>query len=48
LRVEQCGGSHDGNPSEAEEAVNALEQECLALKAVLTRHALVAAPKQGN
>ena len=35
LRVEQCGRSSDAPPSEAEEAVNALEQQCLAFKVAL-------------
>ena len=38
LRVEQFCRSSDGSPSEAAEAVNALERECLVLKAVLARH----------
>ena len=42
LRVEQisaCSGR-----SEAEEAVNALEHECIALKAALAEHPLAAEP----
>ena len=31
-------------PSEAEDAVNALEQECVALKAALNHHLLAAEP----
>jgi PAS domain S-box-containing protein len=48
LRVERfckCGG---GTPSEAGEAINALEHECLALKAALSEHPLVALPQQGD
>ena len=48
LRVERFGRSSGGTPSEAEEAVNALEQECLALKAALAGHPLIASPKQGD
>jgi PAS domain S-box-containing protein len=48
LRVERfckCGG---GTPAEAEEAVTALERECMALKAVLAEHPLAVESKQGD
>ena len=48
LGVEQLGGSNAGSSSEVEEAVNALQREYLALKAVLAGRALVVEPKQGN
>jgi signal transduction histidine kinase/DNA-binding NarL/FixJ family response regulator len=48
LRVERFCGSNGGTPSEAAEAVNALEHECLVLKAALTGHPLAAEPKQGD
>jgi len=35
LQVERFCTSSDGTPSEAEEAINALEHECLALRAAL-------------
>jgi PAS domain S-box-containing protein len=38
LRVERFCQPGGGAPSEAEEAVNALERECLALKAALSEH----------
>ena len=47
LRVErfcQCGGT----AAEAENAVNALEHECIALKAALSGHLRTAAPKPGD
>ena len=40
LRVERFCTSSGGTPSEAEEAINALEQECQALKATLSGHPL--------
>ncbi|MGA2256194.1 MAG: response regulator [Thermoguttaceae bacterium] len=46
LRVERCGRSSDGIPSAAEEAVNSLERECMALKSVLIEHPPVADPVQ--
>ena len=36
LRVEQFCKSTGGTPPEAEEAINALEHECIALKAALS------------
>jgi hypothetical protein len=48
LRVEQFAKSSDGRPGDAEEAVNALEQECLLLKAALSRHPLTAEPEQDD
>jgi HPt (histidine-containing phosphotransfer) domain-containing protein len=44
LRVERFCKSSGGTPPEAEEAINALEHECIALKATLARHPLAAAP----
>ena len=46
LRVERFCKSSGGTPSEAEEAINALEHECMALKAALTEHPLAAEPQQ--
>ena len=40
LRVERFCKSSGGTPSEAEEAINALEHECIALKAALNGHPL--------
>ena len=45
LRVERFCKSSDGTPSEAEEAINALEHECIALKAALAQHPLASEPK---
>ncbi|MEI8374744.1 MAG: Hpt domain-containing protein [Planctomycetota bacterium] len=42
LRVERFGTSNDGTPSKVEEAIDALEQECLALKTALIAHPLTA------
>ena len=39
-RVERFCKSSDVNPSEAEEAINALEHECVLLKSALSRHPL--------
>jgi CheY-like chemotaxis protein len=44
LRVERFCKSGGGGPSEAEEAVNALESQCIALKAALAGHPLATAP----
>ena len=44
VRVERFSTSSVGTPSEAEEAVSALERECLLLKAVLIGHPLVTEP----
>ncbi|MEJ2082934.1 MAG: Hpt domain-containing protein [Acidobacteriota bacterium] len=40
LRVERFCASSGGTPSEAEEAISALEQECQALKATFSGHPL--------
>ena len=48
LRVERFCKSSGGTPSEAEEAINALEHECIVLKAALSEHPLAAEPKQGD
>ncbi|NUQ62078.1 MAG: response regulator [Pirellulales bacterium] len=45
-RVEWFCISGGGTPSEAEEAIRALERECAALKAVLTKHPLAVASAQ--
>ena len=45
LRVERFCRSDGGAPSEAEQAVNALEHECLVLKAALNQHRLAAEAK---
>ncbi len=42
LRVERFSTSSGGTASEAEEAIDALEQECIALKAALVGHPLAA------
>jgi PAS domain S-box-containing protein len=47
VRVERFGESTGGTPSDAEEAINALEHECFALKAALARHSLAADPARG-
>ena len=48
LRVERFCTSSDGTPSEAEEAVNALEHECMVLKGVLSEHPLAANMTQSD
>ncbi len=48
LRVEQFRTSNNGNPSEAEKAINALEHECTLLKAALSEHPLAAEPKENK
>jgi HPt (histidine-containing phosphotransfer) domain-containing protein len=48
LRVERFCKSSGGTSSEAEEAINALEQECIALKAALCEHPLAADSTQGD
>jgi len=48
LRVERFCKSSGGTASEAEEAINALEHECVALKAALKSHRLAAEPDQGR
>ncbi len=45
LRVERFCRSSGGTPIEAEEAIDALEHECIALKAALVGHPLAAEPK---
>jgi len=47
LRVERFGRSSGGTPSEAAEAVNALEHACMVLKAALAEHPLAAEPTRG-
>ena len=48
LRVERFCTSSGGTPSEAEEAVNALEHECMVLKSVLSKHPLAANMTQSD
>jgi CheY-like chemotaxis protein len=48
LHVERFCKSSGGTPSEAEEAINALEQKCIALKAALAGHPLAAEPTQSG
>ncbi|MGA2067509.1 MAG: response regulator [Thermoguttaceae bacterium] len=48
LGVERFCRSSVGSPSEAEEAVNALEHECQMLKATLAEHPPAAEPQQGD
>jgi CheY-like chemotaxis protein len=43
--VERFCKSSGGTPSEAEDAINRLEQECIALKAALSEHPLAAEPR---
>ena len=45
MRLERFCQPNGGMPSEAEDAVNALERECSALKAALIQHPLAAEPK---
>jgi len=40
--------SPPGTPSEAEEAISALERECVVLKAALTQHPLAAAAARSD
>jgi HPt (histidine-containing phosphotransfer) domain-containing protein len=47
-RVERFGRPSDGTLSGAVEAINALERECLALKALLIAHPLTAKAKQND
>jgi hypothetical protein len=44
LRVERFCKSSGGTPAEAEEAINAIEHECIALKAALCKHPLAVEP----
>ena len=44
LRVERFCKCPGGTPAEAEDAINALEHECIALKAALAGHPLAAEP----
>jgi PAS domain S-box-containing protein len=48
LRVERFCKSSGGTCSEAEEAINQLEQECLVLKAALTEHPLAVEAKSDH
>ncbi len=48
LGVERFCTSNGGTPAEAEEAVNALQHQCLRLKAALAEHPLAAKPKQAD
>jgi hypothetical protein len=48
LRVERFCTSSGGTPAEAEEAIHALEHECLVLKTALTGHPLAAEPTQAG
>jgi HPt (histidine-containing phosphotransfer) domain-containing protein len=48
LCVERFYHAGDGTPSEAEEAINALERECLALRTALVKHPLAAEPEQAE
>jgi PAS domain S-box-containing protein len=48
LRVERFCKSSGGTAAEAEEAINALEHECVALRAALIEHPLAAEKKQGD
>jgi len=47
-RVERLGQARDGALPAAEAAVNALEHECLALKAALSKQPLAANPAQSD
>ncbi len=48
LRVEQFCKSSGGALSEAEEAINALQHECIALRTALNEHLPAAEPMQGD
>ena len=48
LRVERFCKSSGGTPAEAEEAINVLEHECIALKAALNKHPLAADAAQSD
>jgi HPt (histidine-containing phosphotransfer) domain-containing protein len=48
LCVERFCNSSLGTPSEARQAINALERECLMLKAALSEHPLAAESKESN
>jgi len=48
LRVERFCKCPGGTPSEAEEALNALEHKCVALKAASAGHPLAADPAQSD
>ena len=48
LCVERFCVSSGGTSSEAEEAINALEHECMVLKGVLSEHPLAADPAQSD
>jgi CheY-like chemotaxis protein len=47
LRVERFCKASGGTASQAEQAIDALEHECIALKAALATHPLAAQPTQG-
>ena len=47
LRVERLSTSSGGTPAEAQEAINALEHECMVLKAALVAHLAAADPTRG-
>jgi PAS domain S-box-containing protein len=48
IRVERFCEPRSRSPSEAEEAVNALERECMVLRTALTEHPLAAESKQSD
>jgi PAS domain S-box-containing protein len=48
LRVERFCKSIGGTPAEAEDAINALARECIALKAALSVHPLAPEPEQSD
>ncbi len=48
LRVERFSKTSGGTPSEAEEAISALEHECLVLRTALSAHPLAAEPRQSD
>ena len=48
LRVERFCKSIGGTPSEAEDAINALEHECIVLKAALSVHPLATEPMRDD
>ena len=48
LCVERFCKSSGGTPSEAEESINALEHECIVLKAALSEHPLASEPMRDD
>lgn len=48
LRVERFCKTTGGTPAEAAQAIDALEHECIALKAALARHPLATDPTQSG